>query len=330
MRNSKLIIFTIFSSFIILFSSCIDDDGNLTTPPVLCNDVDYFGFRADGMSNGSNTIEVVRNNNSNFNLTSFTSQTSFTYNGTIANNSATFDKNIQKMAFIDEWNIVEQLFVYDFGTNAVSVFPIAGSNRVTAPIFLNGTLYVLEKDSNTSDVSFKTLSLTGTLSTAVFTIPAATIGFLNPDTMNNLAYSTTDGGDFLYFLLGGKLLTVDVTNPAAYTLKTMPNSHYLDIAYMQTGELLTVKNSGVSVDLMRLDISAATITETVEVAGLDINPESVAIVYKECGDRAHVLTHFVFGGANVVSKIHEVNVLTHTVISNDFSGWMFGFVHKEQ
>ncbi len=331
MKNQNFLIVLIACFFTFSLTSCLDDDGIAVTPLVPCTDYHYYGFKAADMSNTNGTIEVVTNSSGNFNTATFNSPlTNLTYTNTIANNSATYDKGLQKMAFVDQWNGNNDMFVYDFLANSTSSVSINSTNFITAPEFLNGTLYVLEVDLTAGNAYLKSLALNGTLSAAIATIPTSTFP-LNPDPMNNWSYSCTDGVNTLYFLGRDHLLTIDMTAPASYVIQNLPsNGTYSDIVYTQNGDLLSVARQSSTMNLVSLDITGATLTESILQSNLDINPESVALVYKECGDRLHIVTHMTFNGnpSSIFTKIHEINILSNVALQKDFPGWMFGVVHK--
>ncbi|MCB0637270.1 MAG: hypothetical protein KDC54_11665, partial [Lewinella sp.] len=103
---------------------------------------------------------------------------------------------------------------------------------------------------------------------------------------------------------------------------------YLDLVRMQSGELVSVlDHTSGGIDVVTIDITGPAVVTSV-VPNIDVNPESVALVYKECGDRLHVLTHIAFGGSGPQTRIHEIEMLSYTMNTNDFNEFLFGIVHK--
>ncbi|MEM7571781.1 MAG: hypothetical protein AAF433_02720 [Bacteroidota bacterium] len=311
------------------FSSCIDDDGNPVTPVTLCTDVNYLGFRADGQSPGT-PIEVVSNATADFSTTSFVANTSFTPSvNTIGNNSAAWDNVGLRMVYIDQWNN-SGLWVYNFGSTVTQV-SVPTANPITAPEFINGQLYVVEVDYSAQMLLLRPLSIVGT--TSVLGTPLHVMTFanfpFNPDTVNNYLYSSSDQSNQLYIMGTEKLLIYDVTTFSATVVGLPTGGRHLDVVWTQDGTLLSVFHSASgSSDLVRLDVSGPTATSATAISGLDVNPESIALVYKECGDRLHIMTHFVFGGSGVTTRFYEVEMNSLGMISRDFPGWIVGIAHR--
>ena len=328
--------FVVFPSLFFLaiftlgFSSCIDDDGIPATPVTLCTDTDYLAFRSDGQV-PSAQIDVVSNTTPFFNTTTFAANTSFTSPvSTLGNNSSAWDPVGQRMVFIDQWNN-SGLWVYDQVGNNVTQVSIPTTNQLTAPEFLNGQLYVVEVDFGTQSLILRGLTITGTSSTLgapLHTVPFSSMG-LSSDTMNNLLFSTSDKNDQLYIMGRDKVLIFDVSL-LTDQLVSLPTSNgsYHDLVWTQDGTLLSVFNDSGSADIVRLDVSTPTATQTTEIPGISVNPESISLVYKECGDRLHLLTHFTFGGSGVETRIYDIEMLSKTTITRDMPGWVFGMAHR--
>jgi len=323
MKNIKYLFILLTIS---IATSCIDHDPNTNTY-TNCTDVNYYGLRTADMSNSLGSIEIINNTTANFNTTSFNTLQSISYPLGVANNSGAYDSNTETMVFIDQWNNNNYLITYNLVTNTANAIQIvtSTSNSITAPVFLNGQLYVLEIDNLAQSMYLKEVInlLTGTLSATLLTIPLSTFGQAN-DTMANKVFATTNGTNTLYFL-GDSLMEVTMTPFYPYSVKALPtSSRYLDLVYIETGKLVSVEHTGSLVDIVKLDISGTTITQTTQLSNIDANPESIALVYKECGDRLHVLTHMTFNN----SRIHEVDILNNSIVTSNFPGFIFGIIHK--
>lgn len=304
--------------------SCLDEDP-VTNNFTNCTDVTYYGLRTSEMSNPAGTVDVVKNSNSNITNTTFDSQLLFDYSYTVGNNSGTYNATTHTMVFLDEWN-GNKLIVYNLTTNNHQIVALNSANVLSAPIFIGNRLYILEFENfpgtNVYLKEILNISL-GTLSPILMTIPKSSFDSIS-DTMKNSAYSTTNGFDKIYFL-GTSLLEIQIIPGYPHNFKALPSiEKYLDIVSIQTGELLTIKRNVSSMDLIKWNISGSAVTETIQKTNLDINPESVALVYKECGDRLHILTHKRFDE----SKIHEINILNNNMVTKDFPGFIFGIIHK--
>lgn len=328
MKITSFFAFLLLAIGFLSFSSCIDDDGNPVTPVTLCTDVNYLGFRADGQSPGT-PIEVVSNATADFSTTSFVANTSFTPPvTTIGNNSAAWDDIGQRLVYIDQWNN-NGLWVYNFGGGVTQVAP-PSTNPITAPEFLNGQLYVVEVDFSAQLLLLRPLSIpAGVLGAPIHVMTFANFPF-DPDTVNNYLYSSSDQNNQLYIMGEEKLLIYDVStlSPTVVTLPT--GVRYHDVVWTQNGTLLSVARplGGSSIDLVRLDVTGPTALSNTEISGLDVNPESISLVYKECGDRLHIMTHFVFGGSGVTTRFYEVEMNSLGMIPRDFPGWIVGIAHR--
>jgi len=236
------------------------------------------------------------------------------------------------MVYIDQFNNDIDLILYNIANNtATSVsLNIPSTNWATAPIFLNGDLYIMEVNYTIGEMYLKKVTniATGLTSSALLTVSTSTFGIAN-DTMGTKVFATSNGVDTLYFL-GDNLLEVNLSSATPYTVKPLPtNGRYLDIVHTQTGELMSVvHNSNATVNLVKLDVSQAAVTQTTYTSNIAVNPESVALVYKECGDVLHILTHHTFAANNTESTILEVSMQNGTLVSRDFSGFIFGIIHK--
>ena len=327
MKITSFFTFLILALACLSYSSCFDDDGNPSTPVQLCTDFNYLGFRADGQ-NPSGPIEVIGNATGDFATTSFTANTSFNPGvTTIGNNSAAWDDIGQRLAYIDQWNN-NGLWIYNLGGGVTQV-PVSTTNPITAPEFLNGQLYVVELDFGTQMMLLRPVSLpSGTLGAPIYVMTFANFPF-NPDTVNNYLYSTSDQNNTLYIMGTEKLLIYDVSTLSATILSLPTGVRYHDVVWTQNGTLLSVARSfGGGINLERLDVTGTSAIPTIEITGLDVNPESISLVYKECGDRLHIMTHFTFGGTGVTTRFYEVEMISLAMSQRDFPGWIVGIAHR--
>ncbi|MCB0635884.1 MAG: hypothetical protein KDC54_04675, partial [Lewinella sp.] len=277
MKTMQIFFLSALVSLLILGSGCLDTNGP-GTPITVCNDVNYFGYRAAGMSNTSGTIEPITNTSSNFNTTNFSpvGGASFSFSGVVANNSATYDPTTQTMTFVDQWNLNNTRWDTDLLTGNTTQVNINSTFRITAPEYLNGTLYVLEVDINGGMIYLKTVS-GATLSAPLASLPLNTFMLAN-DTMGNLYFSTTDGVSKLFYVGQDQILEVDVSGVPVLTVHPLPlPGRYLDLVRMQNGELVSVLDhpSG-GIDVVTIDISGPAVVTSV-VPNIDVNPESVAL-----------------------------------------------------
>lgn len=322
MKHLKIIALILTATLL----SCTNHDP-VTNTYTNCNDVNYYGLRTATQRNTLGQIDVITNSSNNITNTVFNAQYSFNYTESVGNNSATYDANTQTMVFLDEWNINNTLIVYDLASNTHQQLSLASTNVLSAPIFIGGRLYVIEFENFPgTNVFLKEITniSTGTLSNPLLTIPKTNFDRIS-DTMSNNAYSATNGFDKIYFL-GSTLLEIQIIPGYPYSTKSIPSTNqYLDIVHIQTGDLLTVSNDGSStINLVKWNIANSTITETIQVPNIDVNTESIALVYKECADRLHILTHKRFDE----SIIHEINIQNNSINTINPPGFIFGIIHK--
>ena len=235
-----------------------------------------------------------------------------------------------------QFNFFTVSMTHDLNVNSPARHTIQGftTGQLSAPIYVSNKLLVL--DFNTSgNIDIKSIDPTISIFSAAFaTIPSTQ--FTNTsDGQDTLAYAATDEDCIAFFLVGNTIIEFNIctTVPLVYHTINLPGDYY-DLAYRQNGNLISVRKNGTNLDIVELDIMSTPGTASVitKLTGINANPESIQLVYKECGDRLHVLTHFSFTGspATTKSKVIEVNLSNLSFVEQDFPGWIFGLVHDQQ
>ena len=332
MKLNKILFLIIITTFLF---SCIDDDGDTSTPITFCNDNDYYAFFDAAQSNPDNIVDVIKNTTSNITTTNISMLTNVDFPPEARNANGTWNKVTNTLFYLDE-SEREYALSYDLATNTANNHSIAAltTGRLTAPVYNQNKLFMLDID-NSGNVDIKTLNSSFTvLSPSIANFPAATVPN-SPDTQETLAYGATDENCLIYFLVGNTIIEYDqcFSSPSSppYTTYSinMPGT-YLDIAYRQNGNLISVRKDNVTnnLEVVELDLTASPGVATVisVIPTINANEESIQLTYKECGDRVQVLTHF----NNSTSTVVEVNMSTLNVISENFNGWIFGMVHDQQ
>lgn len=334
--KSKLV----FLLLIAVSLSCTEDDG--TTSTITCVDNTYYALSTSDMANSNSVIDVIENTTSNITTSSFNVNGGIGLSITPRNNPSAWDKVNRQFIWFDQEENTDAI-VYDELLNVTSNISLPSSNlgflgRITAPVFLNGILYVMDYNVNPASPSYNIHSMNPT--TGVLGPILASGGFTPGTTVSDLSFTwasaTSNGIDTLYFRVQDHIIFYDVNT----TLQTMYNNLGIQGSYISGLEynadenlFYVVNDNNGSVELTEIEINGLnSYTLNTLYTGLNVNIESVQLEWKDCGKRLHLITHFNFGNAATPAQtdIIEFNLdASPSFVTQSFNSFIFGFVHKE-
>ncbi|QJP34964.1 hypothetical protein F0365_11470 [Nonlabens sp. Ci31] len=335
--KSKLLYLLIIA---ILFS-CTEDDGTATT--ITCADNTYFAWSTSDMANFNGIINVVQNTTSNIATSSFNLNSSISNSITARNNPSAWDKVNRQSIWFNQENQSDVL-VYDESLNTITATPLPASTqgilgRITAPVFLNGTLYVMDMDINPAQPSYTIHTLntsTGVLGPVLTTI-SLNPGTTSRDTSFTFATATSNGVDTLFFRIANNIHYYNVNTGIITTYNSLPitGDNYSGLEYHQDKDVFYVVSSiNNNVDLVEIKINAANnYLITPLFTGLNVNENSMQLEWKDCGKRLHLISNYPASqnsGLQDRTEITEFNLdFSPTFVTQTFNSFIFGFVHKE-
>ncbi|MGJ8684874.1 MAG: hypothetical protein ACSHWW_09625 [Nonlabens sp.] len=335
MKTKFLLLLLIAISF-----SCTEDDGTAST--ITCIDNTYFALSTSDMQNTNNVIDVLQNTTANITTSSFTINGGIGTGITPLNHPSAWDKVNRQFIWFDQEEAADAL-VYDEATNFTTNLTLPNSSwgflgRISAPVYLNGTLYVLDQDVNPASPRFNIHTMnpsTGTLG------PILATGGLIPgtapfDLTNTYATATSNNVDKLYFRVGTEMFSYDVNTAVLNIFNSLPlnGTYHSGLEYNQTKDVFYVlTGDNLNVDLVELEFTLPNnFTATTLYSGVNVNVESMQLEWKECGKRLHAISHFNFGNPSTQAQteIIEFNLdASPSFVTQSFNGFIFGFVHKE-
>lgn len=335
MKKAILTAISIFTLLLII--SC---SGSSPGPNTTCTDTKYNGLTL----NAGNILFNV-NTTPNLNTTSFISLASIASPfSAVGNVKGTYDKINDRYVFLGENdNTMRYILVENVTTTPVmtanslagATNTLSGNSEFTGAVFNNGKLYVVELDNTANTFWISEIDPnTGTNLGVVFTDLISNFLPTNVDSFGIRYYADTDRADKIYFLGKDKLLEIDLVSTVQQYYNLPGSFAYFDIEVDINGFLLSVQidNSG-NVNLVQWDLIAPpTINETVLISPINVDTESVSLVYKNCDEILHILNHSVNNNfTSNTTTITEYDLSTNSVVTTKtFSGdFIFGYAHIE-
>lgn len=335
----KKAIFTAISTFtLLLIISCSGSGPGLNT---ICTDTKY-----NGLTLNSGNILFNVNSSPNLNTSTFISMASIASPfSAVGNVKGTYDKINDRYVFLGENdNTMRYILVESVTTTPVmtanslagATNTISGNSEFSGAVFNNGRLFVVELDSTANTFWISEIDPnTGANLGVIFTDSISNFLPTNVDSFGIRYYADTDRADKIYFLGKDKLLEIDFVS-TVQQYYNLPNSFaYFDIEVDMNGFLLSaqIDTAGVT-NLVQWDLSggAPVINETVLIPSININSESISLVYKGCDQILHLLNHSINNtSTSNTTTISEYDLSTNLLVtSRTFTGdFIFGYSHIE-
>lgn len=211
------------------------------------------------------------------------------------------------------------------------------SDNVTAPVLVNGNVYVIEITqqgyaNNGTDIHYEIKNFDMQNGTVGALLPISTVdrtfdnkSFFHVETVS----STTNGTDRVYFMSGTNLITVNIVNNTATHTDLYPSFSQNDwvafygIKYDASLGLIAIKKEQGSYDLVRINPITGAYTTLVNIPG-NVNTEFYSVAYRAC-DFTYYLTTLDQPTNPVSTKYYEFNLVNNTVINTqNFQEYAFG------